>query len=88
MCCELCEIDRELTSHHLIPREVHSKNWCKKKFSRQEMKSRRANLCKLCHKALHNFFTNRELAEKYNEVSKLLNSEKVIKHIKWVKKIK
>ena len=49
MSCEMCKRDLITTSHHLIPKQIHSKNWCKKKFTRAEMKSRRAELCRDCH---------------------------------------
>ena len=84
--CELCNREKKLTSHHLIPKQVHSKNWCKRMFSKEEMNKRRADLCKLCHKTIHIFFTHRELGEKYNTVELLLNNEKVQKHIAWAKK--
>lgn len=86
--CELCGRNQELSSHHLIPKQVHSKNWCKKMFSKGEMNNRRANLCKLCHTTLHKFFTHRELGEVYNTIEKLMLSEKIIKFLVWVKKQK
>lgn len=86
--CKLCEREEELTSHHLIPKQVHSKNWCKKMFTKDDMNKRRANLCKMCHKTVHKFFTHSELAKEYNTVELLLANEKIIKHVKWLKKQK
>ena len=73
--CELCKREKRLTSHHLIPKQVHSKNWCKKMFSKEDMNRRRADLCKLCHKALHKFFTHRELGEELNTHAMQNNDE-------------
>jgi len=90
--CDLCGREEIITSHHLIPKQVHSKNWCKKKFSRDEMKNRRADLCGDCHSTVHRFFSHKELAIEYNTIEKLLMNEKVQKYVEWVckqtKKIK
>ena len=86
--CELCNRVEVLSSHHLIPKQVHSKNWCKKLFTRDEMNNRRANLCNLCHKTVHKFFTHSELGKLYNSVELLLTNQKIINHVKWVKKQK
>jgi hypothetical protein len=84
--CELCERVLPLTSHHLIPKQIHSKGWCKRLFTKKEMNSRRADLCRDCHSTVHKFFTHRELGEIYNTIEKLLTNEKVINFVKWVKK--
>lgn len=82
----MCERDLPTTSHHLIPKQIHSKNWCKKMFTKEEMNGRRANLCRDCHPYLHKKFTHAELGKLYNTVEKILANEKVAKHIKWLKK--
>ncbi len=84
--CEMCERDLPTTSHHLIPKQVHSKNWCKKMFTKEDMNKRRANLCRDCHPYLHKKFTHGELAKLYNTIEKILANEKVGKHIIWLKK--
>lgn len=86
--CELCERERELTSHHLIPKQVHSKNWCKKMWTKVEMKQNRAMLCRQCHSAIHKFFTHRELGSIYYTVTLLRNNAKVKKFLTWVRKQK
>lgn len=86
--CELCDRIKELTSHHLIPKQVHSKNWCKKMWTRIDMKGNRAMLCKLCHKTIHNFFTHRELGGIYYTVELLKSNVKIIEFLKWAKKQK
>ena len=84
--CELCERERATTSHHLIPKKVHSKKWARGWFTKFEMNFRRADLCHDCHSEIHRYFTNKELAQKYNTVEKLLANELVMKFVIWVKK--
>lgn len=84
--CELCEREVSTTSHHLIPRQVHSKNWCKRMFTREETKTRRADLCRDCHPMVHQYFSHAELGRTYNTVEMLLTHEKVIKFVTWVSK--
>jgi len=84
--CDLCEREVTTTSHHLIPRQVHSKNWCKRMFTKEEMKRSRAELCGDCHPVIHQYFTHAELARLYNTVEKLLGNEKVAKFVAWVSK--
>ena len=84
--CELCERELPTTSHHLIPKQIHSKNWCKKLFTKDEMNGRRANLCRDCHPTVHKFFTHTELGKFYNTVEKLLANEKIAKYVNWVRK--
>lgn len=82
--CDLCAREVPTTSHHLIPKQVHSKNWCKRMFSRDEMKNRRANLCSDCHPMVHQYFSHSELGRIYNTIEALLENEKVNKFINWV----
>lgn len=87
MCkCVFCEREKELTFHHYIPRTVHSNKWFKKNFSMEYMKSHGVMLCKDCHKAIHTFFTEKELGRYYNTKQKLFATNKVKKFLKWVKK--
>ena len=84
--CELCEREETTTSHHLIPKQVHSKNWCKKKHTKDEMKNSRADLCRDCHPMVHQYFSHAELGREYYTVELLLANERVGKFVKFVKK--
>lgn len=86
--CELCDRYTYLQSHHLIPREIHSKKWCIRLFSKEEMNRRRAMLCNMCHKAIHRFFSNQELGKEYNTIDKLKTNDKVVSFTTWCKKQK
>lgn len=84
--CELCEREKELTFHHLIPQINHSKNAFKRLFTKEEMKTRGIDLCRECHSAIHRFIDNKTLGLKYNTKELLLQHEEVFKFVEWVKK--
>lgn len=86
--CEMCGCVQPLTEHHLIPRTLHSRKWFKKNFKKEDMRSRKINLCFGCHKFLHQQWTEKELGRDYNTLEKLLSLEKVQKFIGWIRKQK
>ena len=86
--CKLCEVERELTEHHLIPRTVHSNQWFKKNFSKEEMKGRTIDVCHLCHKFIHQQWSEKKLGRQLNTLDKLMNENRIRNHIKWAKKQK
>lgn len=68
--CEMCERYMPLTRHHLRPRMMHAR--LKKQGFTQEILSQTANLCALCHRAVHRTFTEKELAMEHNTIEKLM----------------
>lgn len=52
------------------------------------MRTRDLMICRLCHTGLHDLFTERELAEKFNTRESLLEDERVRRHIAWARKQK
>ncbi len=73
--CELCERDEIfLTKHHLTPREEGGKDLDL------------AFICEDCHKQIHGFYTNKELAIRLNTIDDLKKDEKISKYIKFIKK--
>lgn len=82
--CELCEREVPTTSHHLIPKQIHTRNWFINNFTKEEMNSRRADLCGDCHPMVHRYFNHTELGKTYNTIEKLLANEEVAKFVKWV----
>lgn len=86
--CDFCEREKYLTFHHYIPRTLHTNKLFKKLYDRKYMKIHGVYLCKDCHKAIHTFFTEKELGKNYNTKEKLFATEKVINFIIWVKKQK
>src|ERR1700735_22533 len=88
-CCELCERQKKLTKHHLVPRAVHTKKRYVNRFGKKEMRKRSLMICKECHDGIHDLIQNKkELAEKYHTKELLLENEAVRKHIAWVMKQK
>jgi len=85
--CALCGRDRPLTFHHLIPRAVHARKRFRRKFTREEMKTRGILVCRKCHSGIHDLIPDEKvLAESYNTVESLLAHEGVAKHVAWVRK--
>ena len=84
--CGLCEREKELTFHHYIPRTLHTNKLFKKLYKKVYMKSHGVDLCDDCHYAIHHFHSEKELGKYYNDMKKLLTSEKVRNFLKWIKK--
>lgn len=84
--CELCGRVKELTFHHYIPKTLHTNKLFRKLYDVNYMKFQGINLCKDCHSAIHEFFTEKELGKNYNDKNKLLSSEKIRNFLKWIKK--
>ena len=74
--CELCDRCTPLTRHHLVPRTLH-KEFRKLGWTKRDLEFGVAMLCRPCHSAVHRHATERELAEEYNTVEKLLEHEKI-----------
>ena len=73
--CPLCERDvAKVSNHHLVPK------------CRGGTVDNTVPICNDCHNAIHSFFSNKQLEKEFNSVDKLLNDEKFLKHLKWLKK--
>ena len=83
--CEMCGRECELTFHHLIPRTCHKTKWFKKNFTRDELQ-KGINICRDCHDAVHKFITEKELGRNYNTLESLMEHDKVLGFVKWIKK--
>jgi hypothetical protein len=84
--CELCH--REvgfLTQHHLIPRTTHKRKKRREGFTQEEL-NRVIWICAPCHKNIHAVLTEKELAEDFNTIEKLLGFPAIAKFTAWVKK--
>ena len=88
MPCELCQRDKPLTFHHLIPRAVHSKKRFQNRFTKEQMQSG-IDICQKCHSGIHDIVPDeKELADKYYTKELLLEHEGIVKHVAWVRKQK
>lgn len=86
--CALCELERPLTFHHLIPRKNHKNKWFKQKFTMEEMKTRGIMVCRRCHSFIHRQFSNKRLGRELNTLEALLDNEVIEKYVKWARKQK
>lgn len=87
--CKICQRDNiELTFHHLIPKTLHDNSWFKKNFDMYDMQRRGINVCKLCHRKIHDIETEKNLGRNYNTLEKLLEHEEIKKFIPFAKKQK
>ena len=86
MQCKLCErVVSELTDHHLVPKSTWKRNSVKKRFTKEELR-KTVPLCKLCHKNIHKFYTEIELANRFYDFKLLKEDETVKNFVKWAKK--
>lgn len=83
--CALCDREKPLTEHHLIPRAVHGKKYFQKHFTKEEMTHRRISICRKCHKGIHRIIPDeKELARNFNTKVALMADERIAKHVAWV----
>ncbi len=71
--CALCE--REVSSvsrHHLVPKS--------------EGGAFTVDLCGVCHKTLHSFFTNRTLAKEMYSIEALRQDPAIQRYLAWIHK--
>jgi hypothetical protein len=84
--CEMC--DREvafLTQHHLIPRTTHRRKKRRDGYTQEEL-NRVIWICAPCHKNIHAVLTEKELAEEFNTIERLLRFPAIAKFTTWVRK--
>jgi len=83
--CELCgrQVD-EITRHHLIPRTRHKNKRNKRKFDREDVKTRTIDVCRPCHKNIHAVLSNKELERDYNTLDALKTQSDVRRFSEWV----
>ena len=84
--CALCERERVLTFHHLIPKKTHKRTYVRNQFSKMEMQTRGIYLCKDCHRMVHRHIDHRTLALEYNTLEALQVHPELEKFISWVRK--
>jgi hypothetical protein len=76
------------TSHHLVPRACHRKNWCKRRFSKTQMQAT-VEFCRDCHRAVHVLLPDeQELGRNYCTIELLQSHPAIAKFLAWVKKQK
>jgi hypothetical protein len=84
--CELCQREVTfLTQHHLIPRTTHKRKKRREGFTQEEL-NRVISICAPCHKNIHAVLTEKELAEDFNTIEKLLAFPAITRFTAWVGK--
>ena len=83
--CELCNREKQLTFHHLIPKKNHKIKYIKKKYSSINIRTYGLKICMDCHKMIHKLIPHKSLALEYNTKEKLQNHSDLKKFILWVK---
>ena len=84
MTCAFCERQVLVTTrHHLIPRKTHSKKKIRKRFSKEE-RNETVDFCLDCHKTVHKFYGEMELAISFNTLDLLLESPKLNNYKIWI----
>ena len=83
--CELCQREKKLTFHHLIPKKNHKIKYIKKRFSSIDLNKYGIMTCIDCHKMIHKLIPHKLLALEYNSKEKLLNHPELEKFIIWVR---
>jgi len=85
--CALCEQERSLTFHHLIPRKLHRRTAFKKNYSKEEL-NRGIQICVLCHRGIHRLYDEMALGKRLNTLAALLSDKAIQRHVQWVAKQK
>jgi hypothetical protein len=84
--CELCKREvATVTQHHVIPRATHKRKKRREGYT-QEALNRVIWICAPCHKNIHAVLTEKELADEYNTIEKLIAYPAIAKFTIWVRK--
>lgn len=83
--CELCNREKELTFHHLIPKKNHKIKHIREKNNSLNINTYGIKICRDCHKMIHKLIPHKSLALNYNSKEKLLNHSDIKTFINWVK---
>lgn len=86
--CELCQREKPLQFHHLIPKRLHKKRFYRLKYDKEFLAHQGIWLCPECHRQLHLLFTHEELGRRYHTLEAILDSEKVQKFLRYIRKKK
>lgn len=83
LCCG--RFDYDISDHHLIPRTTHCNKRVAKMFTAEQMDFT-VDMCQPCHKAVHTFWSEKQLALEVNTLDLIRADERMQRHIQWVRK--
>jgi len=66
--------------HHLIPHSLARRN----KYAKIENKKETVTVCSNCGDQIHKLFSEKDLADKYNTIEKLLATPEIQKWVQWI----
>lgn len=86
--CRLCDRETDnVTDHHLVPKCRHRQKRTKKMHTKEERRNT-VPLCQPCHRMVHRFFTEKELADSLYTIEGLKSEGQMHRHIRWIRKQK
>ncbi|MEW6304064.1 MAG: hypothetical protein AB1705_11365 [Verrucomicrobiota bacterium] len=83
--CVICGSFEALTRHHWVPRTLHSRNWFRKAFTK-EQRQHTSPICRPCHDQIHRCIEEKDLGRLYNTLEKLLAHPEISKWQLWRKR--
>ncbi len=86
--CSICEREKPLTFHHLIPKKNHKNKWFRKNFELGEMRNSGIYVCRDCHNKIHQVFGEKELGKTYNKRELITAHPEIKKFAVWIRKQK
>ncbi len=86
--CGICDREKTLTFHHLIPKKNHRNKWFRKNFELGEMRNSGIYVCRDCHNKIHQVFSEKELGKTYNRQELISAHPEMEKFIAWIRKQK
>lgn len=81
--CALCGRSAATTRHHLVPRALHRRLKRRNGVQGRDLCAT-IPLCRPCHATLHQTFDERDLAENYDTLEKILADERMARWRKWL----
>ena len=81
--CPFCSRHLALTFHHLIPRKLHRRNAFRRRFSREQL-GRGIYICRDCHDAIHERYSEIELAKRFYSPQALSDDPGLTRHFCWL----
>ncbi len=83
--CELCGRQVSLIRYYLIPKRTHRFGVIRAKYSKTELSSLIARLCKSCHRHVHRIIKEPELAVYFNSIELLRTHPDINAFVDWLR---
>lgn len=70
-----------MEKHHLIPQALHHRS----KYAKVDV-NKTIDVCVCCGDQLHQFFNEKELANEYDTLEKIMANDRIQKWVNWIQK--